>query len=98
MKIDSSTYHKLPLMLLARFHLAEICIGQSIISKYARIRVLFEAVVPVPSHKTRRMAIMSTTLPIPMLETIDQLVHESKVPSRSYVIREAVRDYLKIFG
>ena len=32
-----------------------------------------------------------------MLETIDELVHEGRVPSRSYVIREAVRDYLNIF-
>jgi Arc/MetJ-type ribon-helix-helix transcriptional regulator len=43
------------------------------------------------------MANLSTTLPIPMLEKIDELVHEGKVPSRSHVIREAVRDYLKTF-
>jgi Arc/MetJ-type ribon-helix-helix transcriptional regulator len=43
------------------------------------------------------MANLSTTLPIPMLDRIDELVHEGKVPSRSRVIREAVRDYLKGF-
>jgi metal-responsive CopG/Arc/MetJ family transcriptional regulator len=43
------------------------------------------------------MANLSTTLPIPMLEEIDELIHQGKVPSRSQVIREAVRDYLKIF-
>jgi len=43
------------------------------------------------------MANLSTTLPIPMLESIDELVHEGKVPSRSYVIREAVKNYLETF-
>jgi len=41
------------------------------------------------------MANMSTTLPIPMLEEIDELVRKGKVPSRAYVIRKAVKDYLK---
>ena len=54
--------------------------------------MLVKAVVPVSSHSSRRMANMSSTLPIPMLETI-----EGKAPSRSYVIREAVRDFLKTF-
>jgi Arc/MetJ-type ribon-helix-helix transcriptional regulator len=43
------------------------------------------------------MANLSTTLPIPMLDRIDELVHEGKVPSRSFVIREAVKSYLKTF-
>ena len=43
------------------------------------------------------MANITTTLPILMLETIDELVREGKVPSRSHVIREAVRNYLKSF-
>ena len=50
---------------------------------------------PLARHKPRRMANLSTTLPIPILESIDELVHEGKVPSRSYVIREAVRNYLE---
>jgi len=43
------------------------------------------------------MANITATLPIRMLEEIDDLIHEGKVRSRSQVIREAVRDYLKIF-
>ena len=43
------------------------------------------------------MANLSTTLPIPMLDRINELVHEGKVPSRSHVIREAVRNYLETF-
>lgn len=43
------------------------------------------------------MANLSTTLPIPMLEEINELIHEGKIPSRSQVIREAVKDYLKAF-
>jgi metal-responsive CopG/Arc/MetJ family transcriptional regulator len=30
-----------------------------------------------------------------MLERIDELIHQGKVPSRSQVIREAVRNYLE---
>jgi metal-responsive CopG/Arc/MetJ family transcriptional regulator len=41
------------------------------------------------------MANVTTTLPIPLLEKIDDLVHEGKVRSRSRLIREAVKDYLK---
>ena len=43
------------------------------------------------------MANLSATLPVSLLETIDELVYDGKVPSRSYVIREAVRGYLKMF-
>ena len=43
------------------------------------------------------MANITTTLPIPMLERIDQLVHDGKSRSRSHVIREAVREYVKAF-
>ena len=49
------------------------------------------------TYRFHRMANLSATLPIQMLETIDELVHEGKVPSRSHVIREAVRNYLEIF-
>lgn len=41
------------------------------------------------------MANITATLPIQILDTIDELVEEEKVPSRSYFIREAVRSYLK---
>ena len=48
--------------------------------------------------RSERMVNITATLPIQLLESINELVHEGKVPSRSYVIREAVRNYLKTFG
>ena len=48
-------------------------------------------------RRSERMANVTTTLTIPLLERIDELVHEGKAPSRSHVIREAVRNYLKAF-
>jgi len=48
-------------------------------------------------HRVERMANITTTLPLPMLERIDELVQEGKVPSRSHVIREAVRNFLEDF-
>jgi Arc/MetJ-type ribon-helix-helix transcriptional regulator len=41
------------------------------------------------------MVNITATLPIQLLEEIDDLVHEGKIPSRSHLIREAVREYLK---
>jgi Arc/MetJ-type ribon-helix-helix transcriptional regulator len=41
------------------------------------------------------MAIITATLPIQLLDQIDDLVENGKVPSRSYVIREAVGTFLK---
>jgi metal-responsive CopG/Arc/MetJ family transcriptional regulator len=40
------------------------------------------------------MVNITATLPILLLEKIDELVREGKVHSRSYLIREAVRKYL----
>ena len=48
-------------------------------------------------RKSERMANITTTLPISLLEEIDELVDEGRVPSRSHVIREAVRNYLRAF-
>jgi Arc/MetJ-type ribon-helix-helix transcriptional regulator len=48
-------------------------------------------------RRSERMANITTTLPIPLLEGIDEMVIKGKVPSRSHVIREAVSDYLKTF-
>jgi len=48
-------------------------------------------------RRSQRMANLSTTLPIQILEKIDELVHEGKAPSRAHLIREAVRNYLKLF-
>jgi metal-responsive CopG/Arc/MetJ family transcriptional regulator len=41
------------------------------------------------------MANITATLPIQLLDEMDELVDGDKVPSRSYVIREAVGKYLK---
>ena len=45
--------------------------------------------------RSERMANVTATLPIQMLDRIDELVHEGKIRSRSHLIREAVRNYLK---
>jgi metal-responsive CopG/Arc/MetJ family transcriptional regulator len=41
------------------------------------------------------MANITATLPVQLLDRVDELIDEEKAPSRSYVIREAVRKYLK---
>ncbi len=53
--------------------------------------------VTMPGRRSKRMANISATLPILELDRIDELVEKDKAPSRSYVIREAVRKYLKEF-
>ena len=45
--------------------------------------------------KSKRMASITATLPILILDSIDKLIEEDKVPSRSYLIREAVSKYIK---
>ena len=42
-----------------------------------------------------RMVIITATLPVQLLDKIDGLIENGKVPSRSYVIREAVGNFLK---
>jgi len=49
------------------------------------------------SNRRMRMANITATLPIQLLDKVDELIDEAKVPSRSFVIREAVRKYLKEF-
>jgi metal-responsive CopG/Arc/MetJ family transcriptional regulator len=56
-----------------------------------------ERVLEMPGRRSRRMANITATLPIQLLDKIDEMVDEDKAPSRSYVIREAVRKYLKEF-
>jgi len=46
-------------------------------------------------RKSKRMANITATLPVQLLDKIDEMVEEDKVPSRSFVIREAVGRYLK---
>jgi metal-responsive CopG/Arc/MetJ family transcriptional regulator len=57
--------------------------------------MLLKDVNDMPGRKSRRMANITATLPIQLLDKMDELVDEDKVPSRSFVIREAVRKYLK---
>lgn len=47
------------------------------------------------SGRRSRMANITATLPIQLLDKMDDLIDKDKVPSRSYVIREAVRRYLR---
>ena len=47
------------------------------------------------SNRRSRMANITATLPIQLLDKVDDLIDKEKAPSRSYVIREAVRKYLK---
>jgi len=47
--------------------------------------------------RSKRMASITATLPILVLDKIDELVDNDKVPSRSFLIREAVRRYLREF-
>lgn len=49
----------------------------------------------VLGNKSKRMASITATLPILILDRIDELIDRDKVPSRSYLIREAVAKYLK---
>jgi metal-responsive CopG/Arc/MetJ family transcriptional regulator len=49
----------------------------------------------VLGNKSKRMASITATLPILILDRIDELIEGDKVPSRSYLIREAVSRYLK---
>jgi metal-responsive CopG/Arc/MetJ family transcriptional regulator len=61
------------------------------------VEVLMEVqrVTVMPGRKSHRMANITATMPIQLLDKIDEMVEEDKAPSRSYVIREAVRKYLK---
>lgn len=46
-------------------------------------------------HRSERMVNITATLPITLLERIDELVQNGRVSSRSRLIREAVKGYLK---
>jgi metal-responsive CopG/Arc/MetJ family transcriptional regulator len=45
--------------------------------------------------KSERMVNITATLPILLLERVDELIDKGKVRSRSHLIREAVRSYLE---
>ena len=48
-------------------------------------------------HRSERRVNITATLPLEFLERIDELIENNTVPSRSFVIREAVKKYLKDF-
>ena len=56
---------------------------------------LEERATLMSGRKSKRMANITATLPIVVLDRIDEMVEKDQVPSRSYVIREAVGKYLK---
>jgi metal-responsive CopG/Arc/MetJ family transcriptional regulator len=56
-----------------------------------------EGAMEMAGRRSKRMANITATLPVQLLDKIDQMVDEDETPSRSYVIREAVKKYLKEF-
>ena len=66
-------------------------------SKLTEASLLTEGADTLAGRKSKRMANITATLPVQLLDKIDEMVDEDKVPSRSFVIREAVRRYLKEF-
>ncbi|HKM76380.1 MAG TPA: ribbon-helix-helix domain-containing protein [Candidatus Bathyarchaeia archaeon] len=49
------------------------------------------------ARRSERRVNITATLPIEFLEWIDELIDEDTVPSRSFVIREAVKLYVEEF-
>ncbi|MGO9643757.1 MAG: ribbon-helix-helix domain-containing protein [Candidatus Bathyarchaeia archaeon] len=48
-------------------------------------------------RRSERRVNITVTLPIEFLDRIDELIGDDTVPSRSFVIREAVKKYLEKF-
>jgi len=48
-------------------------------------------------RRSERRVNITATLPIEFLERIDELIEDNTVPSRSFVIREAVKKYVDGF-
>ena len=48
-------------------------------------------------RRSERSVNITATLPLEFLERIDELIDDDAVPSRSFVIREAVKKYLEDF-
>jgi metal-responsive CopG/Arc/MetJ family transcriptional regulator len=57
--------------------------------------VLAGSIEDMRARKSKRMANITATLPVQLLDKIDEMVDEDKAPSRSFVIREAVMKYLR---
>ncbi|HKM75547.1 MAG TPA: ribbon-helix-helix domain-containing protein [Candidatus Bathyarchaeia archaeon] len=61
------------------------------------IRSLIEDVGLTVRHRSERRVNITATLPIGFLDKIDELIDEDIAPSRSFVIREAVKRYVETF-
>ena len=48
-----------------------------------------------PGRRGQRMANVTVTLPVNMLDKLDDLIDKSKVVSRSKAVRDALERYLK---
>ncbi len=48
-----------------------------------------------PGRKSQRMANVTATLPVALLDRIDEIIDKGKVPSRSQLMRDALEKYLK---
>ena len=57
--------------------------------------ILAGSIEDMRGRKSKRMANITATLPVRLLDKIDEMVDEDKAPSRSFVIREAVMKYLR---
>lgn len=57
--------------------------------------ILTGSVEDMRGRKSKRMANITATLPVQLLDKIDEMVEDDKAPSRSFVIREAVLKYLR---
>jgi len=66
-------------------------------SSYWIHRLMIEDTGLSVGRRSERRVNITATLPLEFLERIDELIEDNTVPSRSFVIREAVSKYLKEF-
>ena len=58
---------------------------------------MVEGVRLLSARRSERRVNITATLPLEFLERIDELIADHTVPSRSFVIREAVKKYVEEF-
>jgi metal-responsive CopG/Arc/MetJ family transcriptional regulator len=58
---------------------------------------MVEGVRLLSARRSERRVNITATLPLEFLERIDELIADDTVPSRSFVIREAVKKYVEEF-
>ncbi len=59
--------------------------------------VTVEGVGLTLARRSERRVNITATLPLEFLERIDELIDDDTAPSRSFVIREAVKKYVEAF-